>query len=502
MADPLSNVDQTHTPATTPDAHSTWGGIIAWLAIALVVGMLVISTFLAGQPPAAKSAEPGSAQTSAAPDAPNLAPPTIVPPTIPPPTVAPPGGMLLRVTPMVLVSPAHERPAAIKQLDMFAGPPADKLRLIMLNFGAGDKADADAALKRFEPIEQSLAAGSLLRADTQAVRELLATGKPESLSRSQRDELISRHGLFAHIALDPPTSPELLAAAESGRTLLAMFVGIMVAFAVGLIVAVALSITAIVLIATGSLTMHMPRPMPDPQGRTGTIYLETFALFVVSFAVFSLLLDLSGAGAVLSSAARWLLLLPALWPLARGKTFAALRHDLGWTSGPQTTLAKYRSLRIVREIGLGLLGYFALLPILAIGLVCTLILGAILTFLGGAGPNAHPLGDLIANGTTLDRILLVTLAVGWAPIVEETFFRGALLRHLYGKVPFFAAVALCALIFAAMHPQGLAGIPVLAAAAVNFCLLRKWRGGLIAPITGHALNNGTVVAIVLAISLS
>jgi membrane protease YdiL (CAAX protease family) len=57
----------------------------------------------------------------------------------------------------------------------------------------------------------------------------------------------------------------------------------------------------------------------------------------------------------------------------------------------------------------------------------------------------------------------------------------------------FASVAISALlnslVFAAIHPQGAFGIPVLTTLAIGFSLVRQWRDSLIAPIFMHALNN-------------
>jgi membrane protease YdiL (CAAX protease family) len=58
---------------------------------------------------------------------------------------------------------------------------------------------------------------------------------------------------------------------------------------------------------------------------------------------------------------------------------------------------------------------------------------------------------------------------------------------------FLPAALLVALIFAVIHPQGLAAVPVLGALAVSFALIREWRGSLVGPMVAHALNNGTVL---------
>ena len=56
------------------------------------------------------------------------------------------------------------------------------------------------------------------------------------------------------------------------------------------------------------------------------------------------------------------------------------------------------------------------------------------------------------------------------------------------------------MIFAAIHPQGWAAIPVLGCIGFNLAMIRQWRGSLIAPIAAHALNNGAILTLLLMIT--
>ncbi|NJN14549.1 MAG: CPBP family intramembrane metalloprotease [Planctomycetes bacterium] len=58
-----------------------------------------------------------------------------------------------------------------------------------------------------------------------------------------------------------------------------------------------------------------------------------------------------------------------------------------------------------------------------------------------------------------------------------------------------AAAAITGLLFALVHPQGWSLIPVLATMGAILCLLRLWRGTLLAPIAAHALHNGILMAL-------
>ncbi|HQY87697.1 MAG TPA: CPBP family intramembrane metalloprotease, partial [Tepidisphaeraceae bacterium] len=87
-----------------------------------------------------------------------------------------------------------------------------------------------------------------------------------------------------------------------------------------------------------------------------------------------------------------------------------------------------------------------------------------------------------------------------ASITEELMFRGALFAHLRRHMPWGLAAVIVAIIFATIHPQGVAAIPLLACVAINLAIIRYWRGSSIANITAHALNNGTVMLFAIMIA--
>jgi membrane protease YdiL (CAAX protease family) len=55
-------------------------------------------------------------------------------------------------------------------------------------------------------------------------------------------------------------------------------------------------------------------------------------------------------------------------------------------------------------------------------------------------------------------------------------------------------------IFAGIHPQGLAGIPVLTAMGMVLAGIRLWRNSLVASMAAHALHNGVLVGALIYIS--
>jgi membrane protease YdiL (CAAX protease family) len=112
---------------------------------------------------------------------------------------------------------------------------------------------------------------------------------------------------------------------------------------------------------------------------------------------------------------------------------------------------------------------------------------------------SHPVVGEMADGGGFLAVAFLACVV--APLVEETFFRGALYRHLReatglrGRLPSAVVSALASgFLFAAVHPQGPLAIPLLMAVSFPLCLAREWRGSLLAPMAAHAFHNGLVTA--------
>lgn len=93
------------------------------------------------------------------------------------------------------------------------------------------------------------------------------------------------------------------------------------------------------------------------------------------------------------------------------------------------------------------------------------------------------------------RWLLIALIVVGAPIVEELFFRGFLLRSLARRVDDVTAIAIGSAMFAATHFQ-LAQFPGLFVVGLTFAAL-AYRSGRLGPaIVAHITFNATAVWIV------
>lgn len=242
-------------------------------------------------------------------------------------------------------------------------------------------------------------------------------------------------------------------------------------------------ITAIILAATGKLRAKFEPGGPSHR----SAYLEMVAVFLVAFIALQLL------AAWITPMTSFDLLLPMLacmavsvcWPLLCGINAGQYRKDMGLIA-PKS---------VHREVFAGVIGYMAGLPIMLVGVVVTVVLGMITGM-----ESQHPAGREIITGSTYELVALILAIVVWAPIVEELVFRAAFYRHLRqvpGWVTWLTATVVTSFIFAAIHPQGIMGIPVLMSIAFVLAGLRQWRGSLIAPITAHALHNGTIAMLMI-----
>jgi len=326
------------------------------------------------------------------------------------------------------------------------------------------------------------------------------TDGPEALGEAERRRLRDRHGWFAELALTHALDQDADRRAEirrEGMGVLALVAGAGVTFLGALAAGLVLLVVGGVLVSTGRLRPRFVRP-----ARGGSVYLEMFPVFVGAFLVHQMVTLAVGAvaGAVGGDDARavagqwygllgqWLLLGVVAGPVLVGVPWRRARRDLGLHAGRG----------VFREIGAGLVGYLAGLPVLMLGVLITALL--LMLFQGEDGPApGNPVMDRIVESGPVGLILLGLLAVVWAPLVEESVFRGALYRHLRGVAGVLASALLVGLLFAFMHGYGPIRTPPLIALALTFAMLREWRGSLIAPITAHFLHNVAVMGFLILV---
>jgi membrane protease YdiL (CAAX protease family) len=166
----------------------------------------------------------------------------------------------------------------------------------------------------------------------------------------------------------------------------------------------------------------------------------------------------------------------ALWASRRRGT-AGLAQDLGFRVGSVWDL--------VGGAAVGLASQYLLIPLLY------------LPFEQFDHSLAHQLGapahqdTAAAHGVVQIVVLFAVLAVG-APIVEELFFRGLLLRGLLARTPAAVAIVVTGLLFALAHFEAVQ-FPGLAAFGVILGLLAWWTGRLGPGIAAHAAFNAAAV---------
>lgn len=324
-----------------------------------------------------------------------------------------------------------------------------------------------------------------------------AEAPPAALDEEARERLLRRHGWFGELVIAqaaPPGDPlRDRLENESIRISFIILTGIILG-ALAFLAGFVLFVTAVAMFAAGRIRSRYSAALERIRPH-GSAFVETAVLFLTLFigvqvAIVGLFSEeqLKAHGEWAMIAAVWVMALIVFWPLLRGVRFRDLRLAYGWH-------ANGRGLGgIFREIGAGIAGYLAGLPILLAGVIVVVVLMKLT-----ASKTTHPIQEDVEISSWLDALKLYLLAAVWAPLVEETIFRGALFHQLRRSAGLIASAAASAFVFAIIHPQGYAGAPMLLALAINFALMREWRGSLIAPITAHALNNGAVITLLVLI---
>lgn len=431
-------------------------------------------------------------------------PPAPTPPTGPQASVAPhSSGDFMRPMAKMFVAGAHyvEDPAIKSQLAGFvedqlapiAATPRDQLRLAIVYDAVGDTTKALAELDKIK-LDQ---ADEDTKADIETATTMLqGNGASPDAAKALQD----RQGWYGQLVAtrdlaktDPVREPVVTA----GLPLLIIIFAGGLLFAFMFLAGIVLWVVALALGASGRLRPYSPQPLLH-----GPIGLEMVTLFFLAFILMQVIAAplasvLSGSLGLPAEAVvlmlQWSLVALLAWPLLRGVPGAEARRALGLHSGRG----------FFRELGVGVLGYMAGLPMLAIGAVISLIATFIYHQITNPGntpdPNAfaqHPIIDKAASAGPLFLLMIATLAVVWAPLVEETIFRGALYPELRRKLGWIAGAAITGLIFAIVHPIPWLMLTPWVMLGLHFSLLRHWRGSLIAPMTAHFLQNAGAITMI------
>lgn len=362
------------------------------------------------------------------------------------------------------VMPAAQRATLVPQMTAYAKNAADQIVVATVE---AELVSKEAALARLKPLDTPSAI---------AFRETYEN--QTALPAKVRED----YGYFAELAEThhlPATDDRRAAVLSAATRTTFVVVGAMGVGIILLLAGLTLFVIALVRLSAGKLRFRSMPPLANAD-----IYAQTFALYLILFFGTSVLLGLMGA--LPQAAKAGVLIIPIViasaYPLLCGVRPSMLRTDWGLSTGRG----------LFTEIGLGLIGYIACLPIIGVGFLITLLL----TTLTGTDAS-HP----IATEVSKHPWTIFFLASIFAPVTEELFFRGCFFSHCRRFLNPWASGLLVGLIFAAIHPQGWAAIPALGMIGFSLALLRHWRGSLVAPMTAHALNNTTVLLLVLSLGL-
>jgi membrane protease YdiL (CAAX protease family) len=377
---------------------------------------------------------------------------------------------------------ARQRDAAdrvIHAMETDAHTPEDRLNLGII---AGEIQSGQEAILRLDALSKTQSSPELDN-DIADLRTIYTRG-PSELDSTARDRLIRRHDFFAQVALayGAPAGADARKAIERPvmRTVVVLgSIGLFLFFV--LLASLGLFIAAIILATKGKIQRAY-----IPDATANSAFLEAFALYLILFGVvFGWILRRLGLLDLNWEWAAWLIIPLAMSYVAwRGATDVERQKAFGWYIGRGW----------LREIGAGLVGYIAGLIVIAPGFLVTLGL----VRWAHAAPE-HPIVHELLSGSAWRVAAIYGLACVFAPVLEETMFRGALFHHLRRRWPWVASAPVTALIFAMLHPQGWVTVPALASIAIVLAGLREWRGTIIAPMAAHALNN--FLALTLAVAL-
>lgn len=338
----------------------------------------------------------------------------------------------------------------------------------------------DAALQEIDRLRSRGDLADDEAADLNLLQQIYSRS-PKPLDPEARAAFASRRDFFADLALSHVEGAEasrreaLLAAAKrTAAVLMALVAGVGAATLAGFLL---LGVAGF-LLRQGSLRSGYLRTAGDGPPARRLPFFETLIVFIVATLVLGLLGGLLQQ--VLELKATWVLLVNMLalpvvvWPMVRGASDEELRGACGWHPGAG----------FWREVASGLVGYAAGAPVLVLALGVSVLLANWL----GTQPT-HPLVEEVAGAGWGEIAVIFLLASVWAPLVEESVFRGGFYHYLRGRLGILAAAFVSSFFFAVIHPQGIVGVPPLVALAMILALIREWRGSLIASVTVHAVHN-------------
>src|SRR5262245_16143952 len=360
-------------PPREPDPGSPLAALLAWLVLAPLIVVVVLLNQLP-ESVAHKTAQAAQATTGE-------------------PSSLDPFVMSSKMAVKLSRVPGFEELGSllIGQVDGAATTPLQRLRAAIV---CGEVASAKEALKRLDGLEKELETSpdDDLLADIAVLRRIY-DDRADEVPPRDRERFVKRHGWFGQLAQthgQPNTEPARAALISGGLVILTALMALGAVLGVGVLGGLTCFILALIYITGGNWRRRFAPPAPG-----GSVYLETVALFIAVFLLMKVVafVVVAATGATepppwlipVQMAGQWLTILLCLWPMVRGVPWARLRRELGL----------YADRGVFREIGCGIVGYMAGLPLFFVAALVT----ALLVFLRGLlrGPAAEPPGNPIAD---------------------------------------------------------------------------------------------------------
>ena len=241
-----------------------------------------------------------------------------------------------------------------------------------------------------------------------------------------------------------------------------------------------LLVLALVLARTGRLRLRM-RTAPH-----AVLWLQGFAIYLAAMVLGGMLVE--------RSASMWagLAYLPLCF--AAGLAWPLWRSGRGW--GALREIGLHRGAGVLREMGCGLLGYLAMVPVFGLAVLVYAGATAGLERLGvPVEQPSHPAMDVLKEGGAWGLVVMLGLGAVLAPLFEEIMFRGAMYSGLRRRWRWLLSGLAMGAVFGLVHPQGITIAPILAVLGWGFALIREWRGSLVGGMTAHAIHNGVLMVL-------
>lgn len=126
--------------------------------------------------------------------------------------------------------------------------------------------------------------------------------------------------------------------------------------------------------------------------------------------------------------------------------------------------------------------------VVVLGLFVFIYAASILLIMLGIPPTVQPNQEAIETVMLSQRLPMMFLSIGVAPVVEELVFR-ELLPHAGGRSVWSFVIS--SILFAAMHaPAGISGWVVYSGLSFGFLYLRLKGNNILEAMGGHILYNG------------